>query len=50
MNNIQPGARQAFLGSGYGIALNPESEVGFDMEPEIVQGLIQQLAAGETQH
>ena len=38
------------MGSGYGIALNPESEVGFDMEPEIVQGLIQQLAAGETQH
>jgi hypothetical protein len=32
------------------IALNPESDVGFDMEPEIVQGLIQQLAAGETQH
>lgn len=38
------------MGSGYGIALNPESEVGFDMEPEIVQGLIQQLTAGETQH
>lgn len=38
------------MGSGYGIALNPESDVGFDMEPEIVEGLIQQLAAGETQH
>lgn len=38
------------MGSGYGIALNPESDVGFDMEPEIVEGLIQQLTAGETQH
>lgn len=38
------------MGSGYGIMLNPDSEVGFDMEPEIVQGLIQQLTAGETQH
>lgn len=38
------------MGSRYGIALNPESDVGFDLEPEIVEGLIQQLAAGETQH
>ncbi len=38
------------MGSGYGIALNLESDVGFDMEPEIVEGLIQQLTAGETQH
>ena len=38
------------MGSGYGIMLNPESEVGFDMEPETVQDLIQQLADSETQH
>lgn len=38
------------MGSGYGIMLNPDSEVGFDMEPETVQDLIQQLADGETQH
>ena len=38
------------MGSGYGIMLNPDSEVGFDMEPETVQDLIQQLAGGETQH
>src|SRR3989344_2689357 len=38
------------LGSGYGIMLNPDSELGFDMEPETVQGLIQQLTASETQH
>jgi hypothetical protein len=38
------------MGSGYGVMLNPDSEVGFDMEPETVQDLIQQLAAGETQH
>lgn len=38
------------MGSGYGIMLNPESEVGFDMEPETVQDLIQQLAESETQH
>lgn len=38
------------MGSGYGIMLNPDSEVGFDMEPETVQDLIRQLAAGETQH
>jgi hypothetical protein len=38
------------MGSGYGIMLNPGSEVGFDMEPETVQDLIRQLAGGETQH
>jgi hypothetical protein len=38
------------MGSGYGIMLNPETEVGFDMEPETVQDLIQQLADSETQH
>jgi hypothetical protein len=38
------------MGSGYGIMLNPESEVGFDMEPETVQDLIRQLADSETQH
>lgn len=38
------------MGSGYGIMLNPESEVGFDMEAETVQDLIQQLADSETQH
>jgi len=38
------------MGSGYGIMLNPESEVGFDMEPETVQDLIQQLADSEIQH
>ena len=37
------------MGSGYGIMLNPDSEVGFDMEPETVQDLIRQLAGGETQ-
>ena len=38
------------MGSGYGIMLNPDSEVGFDMEPETVRDLIQQLADSETQH
>ncbi|BAV32599.1 hypothetical protein SCL_0277 [Sulfuricaulis limicola] len=38
------------MGSGYGIMLNPDSEVGFDMEPETVQDLIRQLADSETQH
>ena len=38
------------MGSGYGIMLNPDSELGFDMEPETVQGLIQQLTASEIQH
>jgi hypothetical protein len=38
------------MGSGYGIMLNPESEVGFDMEPETVQDLIQQLAGSKSQH
>jgi hypothetical protein len=38
------------MGSGYGIMLNPDSEVGFDMEPETVQDLIRRLAGGETQH
>ena len=38
------------MGSGYGIALNPNTEVGFDMEPETVQELIEQLATGEVRH
>jgi hypothetical protein len=38
------------MGSGYGIMLNPESEVGFDMEPETVQDLIQQIASEEIKH
>jgi hypothetical protein len=38
------------MGSGYGIMLNPKSEVGFDMEPETVQDLIQQLAGSKSQH
>lgn len=38
------------MGSGYGIMLNPDSEVGFDMEPEMVQDLIRQLTGGEIQH
>lgn len=38
------------MGSGYGIMLNPDSGLGFDMEPEIVQGLIRQLGASEIQH
>ena len=35
------------MGTGYGIALNPGSEVGFDMEPETVTELAQRVA-GET--
>jgi hypothetical protein len=38
------------MGSGYGIMLNPDSEVGFDMEPETVQDLIRQLAGSKSQH
>jgi hypothetical protein len=38
------------MGSGYGIMLNPDTEVGFDMEAETVQDLIQQLTSDETQH
>ena len=38
------------MGSGYGIVLNPNTEVGFDMEPETVQELIEQLATGEIRH
>ena len=38
------------MGSGYGIMLNPDSELGFDMEPETVQGLIQQLTSGGIKH
>jgi hypothetical protein len=38
------------MGSGYGIALNPNTEVGFDMEPETVQELIEQLATREIRH
>jgi hypothetical protein len=32
------------MGSGYGIALNPGFEIGFDMEPETVQELIERVA------
>lgn len=38
------------MGDGYGIMLNPDSEVGFDMQAETVRELIQQLAAGENRH
>ena len=38
------------MGGGYGIMLNPESEVGFDMEPETVQDLIQQVTSDEIKH
>lgn len=38
------------LGSGYGVMLNPDTEIGFDMEPDTVQELIQRLADGETRH
>lgn len=38
------------LGSGYGIMLNPDSELGFDMEPETVQDLIRQVRGVETKH
>jgi hypothetical protein len=38
------------MGSGYGIMLNPDTEVGFDMEPETVQDLIQQLTHDEIKH
>lgn len=37
------------MGTDYGIALNPGSELGFDMEPETVKELAQQAAA-ETRH
>ncbi len=33
------------MGSGYGITLNPGSELGFDMEPETVADLAASLAA-----
>lgn len=33
------------MGSGYGIALNPGSDLGFDMEPETVDSIIAELAA-----
>ncbi|MGE5241142.1 MAG: SseB family protein [Bacteroidota bacterium] len=38
------------MGSGYGIALNPDSELGFDMEPDTVTELAQQVATEETRH
>lgn len=38
------------MGSGYGIALNPDTEVGFDVEPETVQELIERLAATEIRY
>ncbi len=37
------------MGTGYGIALNPGSDLGFDMEPETVEELAQALAA-QTRH
>lgn len=37
------------MGSGYGIALNPGWDVGFDMEPEMVVELVQQIGA-QTKH
>jgi len=33
------------LGTGYGIALNPGSDLGFDMEPQTVQAIAAELAA-----
>jgi hypothetical protein len=33
------------MGTGYAIALNPGSELGFDMEPQMVGQLVQDLAA-----
>ncbi len=33
------------MGSGYGIALNPGSDLGFDMEPETVESIIAELSA-----
>jgi hypothetical protein len=38
------------LGSDYGIALNPDSELGFDMEPQTVKELAQQLARRASEH
>jgi hypothetical protein len=32
------------MGTGYGIALNPGSDVGFDMEPETVTELVRRVA------
>jgi SseB protein N-terminal domain len=33
------------MGAGYAIALNPGSEIGFDMEPETVADLVERIAA-----
>jgi hypothetical protein len=38
------------MGSGYGIAFNPESELGFDMEADTVKELAQQVVTQETKH
>ena len=38
------------MGTGYGIALNPGSEVGFDMEPETVTELAQRVADETAPH
>ena len=38
------------MGSGYGIALNPNSELGFDMEPDTVKELAQQVAVADIKH
>lgn len=37
------------MGRDFGIALNPGSEIGFDMEPETVNELVDALA-GQTRH
>ena len=38
------------MGTGYGIALNPGSEVGFDMEPETVNELARRVADETAPH
>jgi len=38
------------MGRDFGIALNPGSEIGFDMEPQTVNELVDALAAGRTRH
>jgi hypothetical protein len=38
------------MGRDYGIALNPGSEIGFDMEPETVNELVDALTASRTRH
>ena len=38
------------MGRDFGIALNPGSEIGFDMEPETVNELVDSLTTRRTQH